>query len=116
LSSVKVFWADRAALDVHLRRYVSSLRDREEVLDVYLCGSWAKGTYTAASDVDLLILIKDDSAGACLTPRDRMPAYLPDSFPTGLDLFVYTAREARESAFARSMLDGALILSHGSGL
>ncbi len=72
---------------------------------MYLCGSWARGTYTAASDVDLAILIREDSPSARLSPRDRVPIYLPDSFPTGLDLFIYTKTEARVSSFVRSLLE-----------
>ncbi|MCL6580141.1 MAG: nucleotidyltransferase domain-containing protein, partial [Firmicutes bacterium] len=100
-----MFWPDSASVDGSLRRYVSSLVRREEVVGVYLCGSRAKGTHTAASDVDLLILIKGGSAPALLKPRDRIPAYLPDSFPTSLDLFVYTEAEARTSSFARRLLE-----------
>ncbi len=114
LSSVKVFWPDKDALEGHLKRYVASLLVREEVVDVYLCGSWAKGTHTVASDVDLLILINDRAGSATQKPRDRMPTYLPDSFPTSLDLFVYTVSEARQSPFVRQMLQTGTPFPHSA--
>lgn len=104
-SSVRVFWPDRASLERALDGYVGLLAQRADVASVYLCGSWARGTYTAASDVDLAILIREDSPSARLSPRDRVPIYLPDSFPTGLDLFIYTKTEARVSSFVRSLLE-----------
>lgn len=90
-----------------LAAYAGLLARRAEVRSAYLCGSWAKGTYTAGSDVDLVIIIDDDCPAAGLSPRERVPSYLPDSFPTGLDLFVYSESEAATSAFAQSLLKGS---------
>ncbi len=73
---------------------------------VYLCGSWAKGNYTAASDVDLLIVIKEDPR----SPRERIPSYLPMRFPISLDLFIYTEAELQDSPFARSLLQDGIRL------
>jgi len=86
------------------------LLTREEVQAVYLCGSWAKGSHTAASDVDLLIIIKEESEPSLLKMHDRVPSYLPDRFPVSLDLFVFTPREAEASSFARHLLDHAVPL------
>lgn len=110
-----MFWPDSPSLDGALRRYLSSLARRDEVVEVYLCGSRAKGTHTAASDVDLVILIRDGTGPAALKPRDRVPAYLPDSFPTSLDLFVYTEHEARESPFVRHLTEEGIPLLGGGG-
>ncbi len=107
LSSVKIFWPDKEAVDLAIRKYVQNdLSGRDEVLAVYLCGSWAKGNYTAASDVDLLILVKEDLR----TPRERILSYLPSRFPVSLDLFVYTETELQKNTFARSLLQGAVCL------
>jgi predicted nucleotidyltransferase len=111
--SSKVFWPDRASVREALDRLARALLAREEVLGVYLCGSWAKETHTAASDIiDVLIVISGDTEYARLQPRDRIPACLPDRFPTGLDLFVFTAEEAANSAFARHLMAHALPLPH----
>jgi len=82
---------------------------------VYLCGSRAKETHTAASDVDLLVLIRSGTEPALLRPHDRIPAYLPDSFPVGLDLFVYTEEEARSSPFVRRLMEEAVPLLEEEG-
>lgn len=112
LSSVKIFWPDKEAIDLALREYLDALRDKKEVLAVYLCGSWAKGNYTAASDMDLLVVIKQDTR----SPRERIPSYLPARFPVSLDLFIYTEAELRESLFARSLLlDGIRLYPDKAG-
>lgn len=87
-----------------MREYVACLRKKPEVEDIYLCGSWARGSYTPYSDVDLLILVKGDGQ----KPHDRIPAYLPDRFPVSLDLFIYTREELEKSSFARKLLADAV--------
>lgn len=87
--------------------YTSWLKARPEVLSVYLCGSWAKGTYTPYSDVDLLLVL-DQSRYA--KPHERVPTYLPDCFPTGLDLFIYTAEELQANPWAQKLLQDAIQL------
>jgi len=89
-----------------LQEYAAHLKTRPEVIDVYLCGSWAKGTYTPYSDVDLIILIKNDSQ----KPYNRVPTYLPDRFPLSLDLFIYTREELKKSPFAQKLLERAIKL------
>lgn len=56
--------------------------------------------------MDLCILVKQASCRR----RDRIVGYLPESFPVGLDLFVYTPRElerlrAEHPSFAQA-IDG----------
>lgn len=107
LNSVRIFWPDKEAVELAIQEYVNDLGSRDEVLAVYLCGSWAKNSYTAASDVDLLIVVKENP----LSPRERIPEYLPMWFPVSLDLFIYTEKELKENAFARTLLlDGIRIL------
>ncbi|MEW5784635.1 MAG: nucleotidyltransferase domain-containing protein [Bacillota bacterium] len=89
-----------------LEEYVAIMKSKKEVIAIYLCGSWAKGTYTAASDVDLLIIIQEDSQ----TPRERIPQYLPARFPVSLDLFVYTESEMQKNPFSRSLLQDGIRL------
>ncbi|HCW52023.1 MAG TPA: nucleotidyltransferase domain-containing protein [Clostridiales bacterium] len=115
LSSVRVFWPDEPSLEASIREYSSRLLAREEVVGVYLCGSRAKETHTVTSDVDLLVLIRGGTEPALLRPHDRIPAYLPDSFPVGLDLFVYTEEEARSSPFVRRLMEEAVPLLEEEG-
>jgi len=89
-----------------LQEYATCLKTRPEVIGVYLCGSWAKGAYTPHSDMDLIILIKNDGQ----KPYNRVPAYLPDRFPLSLDLFIYTREELKKSPFAQKLLEHAIKL------
>ena len=106
MNSVKIISTDESAVRSALKTLADSLKKRPEVLAVYLCGSWAKGNYTPYSDVDLLVLVAEDGR----KPHDRIPLYLPDSFPVGLDIFAYTPDELEKSRFARRLLKGALLL------
>jgi predicted nucleotidyltransferase len=73
--------------------YAQRLRqDHPEVLSVRWFGSWVSGTASAGSDVDLCIVVKK----AARRHRDRLVSYLPESFPVGLDLFVFTPRELEQ--------------------
>ena len=108
MNSVRIFWPDKEAVDLAIQEYAADLRNKDDVLAAYLCGSWAKGNYTAASDLDLLIVIKEDPR----PPRERIPSYLPIRFPVSLDLFIYTEAELQVNSFARSLLhDGICLFS-----
>ena len=106
MAFVRIVSADEKGIKKALASYAKTLKKKDNVEAVYLCGSWAKGTHTPYSDMDLLIVVKEDPR----PPRDRLPAYLPDRFPVSLDLFVYTKEELAESSFARGLLAGAVRL------
>lgn len=103
MTSVRVIAVDEAAVRDALKLYADRLKERPEVLAVYLCGSWAKGSYTPYSDVDLLIVLEADNR----LPHDRIPDYLPGRFPVSMDLFVYTLEEIKNSRFAAELLKEA---------
>jgi predicted nucleotidyltransferase len=103
LTSVRIITVDESAVRNALKLYADRLKERPEVLTVYLCGSWAKGNYTPYSDVDLLIVLNSDNR----LPHDRVPDYLPDQFPLSMDLFVYTQEEIKNSRFAAELLKEA---------
>jgi len=89
-NSVRIRRADPAAIRRAVLDYAQRLRqDRPEVLSVRWFGSWVGGTASVGSDVDLCILVRRASGRR----GDRIVAYLPESFPVGLDLFVFTPRE-----------------------
>lgn len=71
---------------------VKSLQNADKrVKNVILFGSLTKGNYTPHSDVDLLIILKEDSRRII----DRIPCYM-DYFadiPFGIDVFPYTEEE-----------------------
>ena len=64
-SSVRVFYPkfDRAWLVLALRERIKHLEAQLPIRRVVLFGSYAQGTYTVASDIDLLVIYQGD-------PRD----------------------------------------------
>lgn len=68
-------------------------------------GSYVRGDYVPGSDLDALIEV----AWAPESRRaDRAARYLPERFPVGMDLFVYTSDElTRPDGFLRDVLPRA---------
>lgn len=65
---------------------------------------------TPASDVDLCVVVESDDR----RPRDRIPDYLPDRFPAGVDLLVLTEAElenlaARAPTWHRAIVSGRAV-------
>lgn len=58
LSSVRVFFPrfDQAELVQHLTERLEALKSVLPLLRVVLFGSWARGNFTVASDIDLLVV------------------------------------------------------------
>ncbi len=91
LSTVVSSSPRRQALERAVRDYAQVLLTRHpEVVDVIWFGSWVTGQPSRYSDVDLCLLL---SSSPLARLRDRIPLYLPDRFPSGLDLFPYTTEE-----------------------
>jgi len=88
-----VRWADPDRIDRAVRDHAQTLRHRDPAITrVLWYGSWVSGIPTAGSDVDLCVVLAQDDR----RPRDRIPDYLPERFPTGVDLLVLTERELGE--------------------
>ena len=88
-NSVKVFFADKNRILQQLRKYARQLKQRPEVERVGYFGSYANDTYGPASDVDLLIILRQSSKRFL----DRIPDYLPENFSVSCDVFPYTNEE-----------------------
>jgi len=89
-NSVKIVFADKEKVLCELRDYVQRLKSsRPEVEKVGLFGSYANDTYTPASDVDLLIILRQSDKRFL----DRIPDFIPDNLSVGCDCFPYTADE-----------------------
>jgi predicted nucleotidyltransferase len=86
------------AVDGYANWLLSSFPEVEEVV---VFGSFEKGTYAPGSDVDILIRI----SGSGKTVRDRVPGYLPATFPVGMDLFPYTDEELAARADSPLLLE-----------
>ncbi|GIV15202.1 MAG: hypothetical protein KatS3mg022_0637 [Armatimonadota bacterium] len=63
------------------------------MLAVVLFGSFARGDYTAASDADIMIILRESS----LRFDERIPLYRPRRIGVSVDVFPYTLQEARQS-------------------
>ena len=89
---IRVFRVNREQVLGRLRAWAQSLPDRPEVLRVVLFGSYARGDSTAASDADILILLRDSA----LRFDERIPLYHPTGLGVSVDVFPYTVAEARQ--------------------
>ncbi|MFQ5807908.1 MAG: nucleotidyltransferase domain-containing protein [Phycisphaerae bacterium] len=68
-------------------------QEHPEVLRVGCFGSYVRGDYVPGSDLDVLIEVSAVSAELGPRRADRAGLYTPESFPVGVDLFVYTSEE-----------------------
>ncbi len=91
--SVRVWRTDREAVLARLRQWATELGRDPQVLAVVLFGSLARGDHTAASDADVLILLRESEEDF----RHRIPRFLPVGLGVGADVFPYTLEEARRS-------------------
>lgn len=109
----KVYSLDRPAIEAALARLVADVyaSDRR-VIAVVLFGSFARGDAVPGSDVDLLVVLDADNRRF----MDRIPDFLPDSFPVGVDVIPWTfaeleGRVAEGDRFAMAILrDGRILL------
>jgi len=91
--SVKVFFADKNEVLSQLEKYVHRLRSqRDDVEQIGLFGSYATDTYGPASDVDLLIVLRQSNKRFL----DRTPEFVPNDVRVGCDVFVYTKDEIEQ--------------------
>jgi predicted nucleotidyltransferase len=88
-NSVKVIFADKPKVLRGLKDCAAKLKSRAEVEKVGLFGSYATDTYGPASDVDLLIILKESSK----VFLDRIPDYIPGNLTVSCDVFPYTSEE-----------------------
>ena len=79
-----------------LREYALKIVDRGACA-VVLIGSLARGDYTAYSDADVVIIIRESH----LNPIDRIVEYLDPTLPIDLEPRVYTIKEITRMAIER---------------
>jgi predicted nucleotidyltransferase len=90
LSTVKVTYFDRGAVERALDEYVRSLVVRcPDVEQIILFGSLVAGTPVPGSDVDLMLVLSRSDRRFL----DRIPEFLPAGFPVDVDVFPYTREE-----------------------
>lgn len=109
---VKVVFADKGKVMRQLHRFVTELkRTRSEVEMVGLFGSYATDTFGPASDVDLLIILRQSNKRFL----DRIPDFFPDNLSICCDVFPYTNEEmermqAQNNPWIRHILKEAVWL------
>lgn len=97
MSSVVVKSVDAAAVRRAADEWAAELLARRpDIEEIVVFGSFAKDTYVPGSDLDVFILL----SGADKPFRERIPDFLPDAFPVGMDLFPYTREEASSGVLA----------------
>ena len=89
-NSVKVVFADKDKILRQLEDYTIKVKHpRPDVEKVGLFGSYATDTFGPASDVDLLIILRQSSKRF----MDRIPDYLPENLSVSCNVFPYTNEE-----------------------
>lgn len=92
--SAEVTFLDRDAILADLRRAAAEAKARySEIAKVYLFGSLTDGTWTAASDADLMVVVRRDFTDFFESCRYQIYA---DSIP--VDSLVYSEAEFKRMA------------------
>jgi len=100
-----VRFADVAPIRRAVAEHARHLRGlHPEIESIKWFGSWVNGTARPGSDVDLCVVVRQSDKRV----RDRVPDFLPERFPVGIDLFIYTPAEldtlrTEHSAFAAAI-------------
>jgi uncharacterized protein len=92
--SVKIWTFDREATIARLREWAERLGRDSNVLAVVLFGSLARGDATAASDADVLVLLRDSDTEFSERTSRLKPLGLVRA---GVEIFAYTIAEAERS-------------------
>ncbi len=96
--SVRVWKRDHGAALSLLRTWAEQLGEDPAVLAVVLFGSLARGEATAASDADVLIVLRDSSEEF----DERIVRHKPVGLGVSVEVFPYTLGEVR-----KALADGA---------
>jgi len=111
-ASVTVYSIREDHLWQALEQSVAQLSARPEVLAVVLFGSLAEGRLSVGSDVDLLVILSQSDDPFL----ERLRLYVPERFPTDVDVFPYTLDEIRRGQpLARQALSQGRILWRRAG-
>ena len=106
-SSVKVFWLDKEYVLRQLRERVARLASDPNVLRVVLFGSFAEGRAVPGSDVDILVVVKQDSRRM----MDRIADYqeIFSGMGIGTDVFPYTESEMENPRAKNALATGKIL-------
>jgi len=112
IGSVKLFRLDIEKVMDELRDYAEK-RVKEGAISIILIGSLARGDYTAFSDADVVILVRDDYVPK--SPVERIKEFLDPNLSLELQPRVYTISEimriAPKSKLVREILKHGILLA-----
>jgi len=105
--SVKIFWLDREYIMKQLENAINTLHADPNILKIVLFGSFAEGRAVPGSDIDILIILKND-------PRrfiDTIHHYLDSFVHIGIavDVFPYTTKELDNPLVQRALSTGKIL-------
>ncbi len=116
--SVRVWKRDTRTVLSRLQTWAERLGKDPAILAVVLFGSMARGEATAASDADVLILLR----GSAEEFGERMVRYKPIGLGVSVEAFPYTLDEAREAlrdgcgVVGVALREGRVLFPQGRGL
>jgi len=113
MNGVKVRFLNRDEIFYRLVEIAKRLlANKTNVIEVSLFGSLAKGNYTPRSDIDIYVLLKEDSKKFI----DRIPEFLDYFEKVGLaiEVFPYTVEEIKkmkDNDFIKTIYETRIILA-----
>jgi UTP:GlnB (protein PII) uridylyltransferase len=91
--SVRFWRLNKEEVFSKIHAWAESLSNDPNVVCVVLFGSLARGDFTASSDADLLIILRNSEKRF----DERIPDFLPSGIGVGADVFPYTIDEVKRA-------------------
>jgi len=108
--SVKIYSVNKEKVIEELKKLSKKfIAENKNIKEIYLFGSFVKGDYLPSSDIDILIILKEDKRRFF----DRIPEFLLKfkelNFP--VDVFPFTEEEIKTNKFARKAMENGIKLT-----
>ena len=101
MSEIKLFRIDYDKVIERLKEFAKrKINENNNILAVVLIGSLARGDYTAFSDADLVVIVKEDHRRFL----DRITEFIDPTLGIDIDPMVYTLSEMKEMSKRNSRL------------
>ena len=93
MSEIKLFRIDYDRVIEKLKEFAKrKINENNNILAIILVGSLARGDYTAFSDADLVVVVKEDDRRFL----DRITEFIDPTLGIDVDPMVYTLSEIKE--------------------